>query len=133
MEEMLQPRSHLCIWKHREHVLEVNHGPYPAHQHRPICVSAHPVKVPQTIPFRRRFKFKKAWNGYSAELNKLIEDVELSPTNCKCFVESLRVTSRRHIPRGCRTEYVHDLPDDSEYIIKHTSTNIQAAPLTTVP
>ena len=32
-------------------------------QHRPICVSAHPVMVPQTIPFRRRFNFMKAdWN-----------------------------------------------------------------------
>ena len=54
--------------------------PIPHTQHRPICVSAHPIMVPQTIPFRRRFNFMKAdWNGYSAELDKLIEDVEPIP------------------------------------------------------
>ena len=73
-------------------------------QHRPICVSSHPVMVPQTIPFRRRFNFMKAdWNGYSAEVDKLIEDVEPIPANYMCFVESIHVTSRRHIQRGCRT------------------------------
>ena len=78
--------------------------PIPHTQHRPICVSAHPVMVPQTIPFRRRFNFMKAdWNGYSAELDKLIEDVEPIPTNYQCFVESVHVASRRHIPRGCGT------------------------------
>ena len=88
--------------------------PIPHTQHRSICVSAHPVMVPQTIPFRRRFNFMKAdWNGYSAELDKLIEDVEPIPANYKCFVESVRVVSRRYIPRGCRTEYVPGLIDES--------------------
>ena len=57
---------------------------------RSVFVSAHPVMVPQTIPFRRRFNFIKAdWNGYSTELDKLIEDVEPIPAN--------------HKPRGCWT------------------------------
>ena len=82
-------------------------------QHRPICVSTHPVIVPQHIPFRRRFNHMKAdWNGYSAEIDKLIEDVEPIPANYKCFVTSVRVTSRRHIPSGCRTEYVPGLTDE---------------------
>ena len=34
--------------------------PIPHTQHRPTCVSAHPVMVPQTIPFRRCFNFMKA-------------------------------------------------------------------------
>ena len=56
------------------------------HQHRPICVSAHTVMVPHTIPFRRRFNFMKAdWNGYSAELDKFIEPVEPIIANYKCF------------------------------------------------
>ena len=88
--------------------------PIPQTQHRPICVSAHPAMPPQTIHFRRRFNLMKAdWNGYSAELDKLIEDVEPIPANYKCFVESVRVASRRHIPRGCRTEYVPSLTDES--------------------
>ena len=89
--------------------------PIPHTQHRPICVRAHPVMVPQTIPFRRRFNFMKAdWNGYSAEHDKLIEDVEPIPVNSKCCVKSVRVTSRRHIPRGRRTEYVLGLTDESK-------------------
>ena len=59
---------------------------------------------------------KADWNGYSAELDKLIEDVEPIPANYKCFVESVRVASRRHIPRGCRTEYVPGLTDESKSI-----------------
>ena len=70
---------------------------------------------------------KADWNGYSAELDKLIEDVEPIPANYKCFVESVRVSSR-----GCETEYVPGLTDESFYM-KHTSASIQAAPLTTVP
>ena len=103
-------------------------------QHRPFCVSAHPVIVPQSIPFRRRFNFMKAdCNGYSGELDKLIEDVEPIPTNYKCFVEGVRVAFRRHIPRGFRTEYVPGLTDKSKSLLKHTSASIQTAPLTMVP
>ena len=101
--------------------------PIPHTQHCPICVSVHPVMVPQTIPFRRRFSLMKAdWNGYSAELDKLIEDVEPIPANYKCFVESVRVAFRRHIPRGCRTEYIPGLTDKSKslyeaYKLKYSS------------
>ena len=56
--------------------------PIPHTQHCPICVSSHPVMVPQTIPYRRRFNFMKTnWNGYSTELDKLIEEVEPIPAN----------------------------------------------------
>ena len=84
-------------------------------QHRPICVSVQPLIVPQPIPLRRRFNLMKAdWNGYSTELDNLIEDVEPIPDNYNCFLESLRVASRRHIPRGCRIEYVPGLTDESK-------------------
>ena len=89
--------------------------PIPHTQHRPICVSVQPVVVPQPTPFRRRFNFRKAdWNGYSTELDNSIEDVEPIPSNYNRFVENVRVASRRHIPRGCRTDYVHGLTDESK-------------------
>ena len=98
-------------------------------QHRPIYVSAQPVVVPQTIPFRRRFNFMKAdWNGYSAELDKLIEDVEPIPANYKCFVESVPVAPRRHIPRGCRTEYVPGLTDESKSLYEEYKCNYSSSP-----
>ena len=46
------------------------------HTHTQICVSAHPVILPQPIPLRQHFNFMKAdCNVYSAELDKLIEYV----------------------------------------------------------
>ena len=84
-------------------------------QHRPICVSVQPVVVPQPTPFRRRFNLRKAdWNGYSTELDNRIEEVEPIPSNYNRFVENVRVASRRHIPRGCRTDYVQGLTDESK-------------------
>ena len=73
-----------------------------------------PVVVPQPS-FRRRFNFRKAdWNGYSTELDNSIEYVEPIPSNYNRFVENVRVASRRHIPRGCRTDYVQGLTDESK-------------------
>ena len=89
--------------------------PIPHTQHRPICIGVKPVVVPQPTPFRRRFNLRKAdWNGYSTELDKLIEDVEPIPANYNRFVEVVRVASRRHIPRGCSTEYIQGLTDESK-------------------
>ena len=87
--------------------------PIPHTQHRPICVSVQPVVVSQ--PFRRHFNFRKAdWNGYSTELDNSIEAVEPIPSNNNRFIENVRVASRRHIPRGCRTDYVQGLTDESK-------------------
>ena len=124
MEERLQPRSHLCTWKHRNMCKKSIMDPITHTQYRPICVSAHPVMVPQTIPFRWRFNFMKAdWNGYSVELVKLIEDVDPIPVNYKCFVENVQVASRRHIPRGCRTEYLL-LTNQRVYMIQNTKMKV---------
>ena len=103
--------------------------PIPHTQHRTIGVSAHPVMVPQTIPFRRHFNFMKAdWNGYSVEIDKLIEHVEPIPANYKCFVQSVRVASRRHIPRGCRTAYVLGLTDKSKSLYEAYKCNYSSSP-----
>ena len=89
--------------------------PIPDTQHRPICVSVQPVVVPQPTPFRRRFNCRKAdLNGYSTELDNHIEDVEPIPSNYNRFVENVHVESRRHLPRGCRTDYVQGLTDESK-------------------
>ena len=71
---------------------------------------------------------KADWNGYSAELDKLIEDIEPIPANYKCFVESVRVASRRHISRGCRTEYVSGLTDESKSLYKAYKCKYSSSP-----
>ena len=74
-----------------------------------------PVVATQPTPFRRRFNLRKAeWNGYSTELDNRIEEVEPIPSSYNHFVENVRVASRRHIPRGCRTDYVQGLTDESK-------------------
>ena len=104
--------------------------PIPHTQHRPICVSVQPVVVPQPTPFRRRFNYWKAdWNGYSTELDNSIEDVEPIPSNYNRFIENVRVASRRHIPRGCRTDYVQGLTDESKNLYEAYKQQYSSNPL----
>ena len=71
---------------------------------------------------------KADWNGYSAELNKLIEYVEPNLATYKCFVESVRVASRRHIPRASQTEYVPGLTDKSKSLYEAYKCKYSSSP-----
>ena len=103
--------------------------PIPHTQHRPICVRVEPVVVPQATPFRRRFNLRKAdWIGYATELDKLILDVEPTPANYNRFVESVRMASRRHIPRGCRTEFIPGLTEESKSLYEAYNTQYSNSP-----
>ena len=89
--------------------------PIPHTQHRPICVSVNPVIVAQPTTFRRRFNLKRAdWEGFSPDLDCNIEEVDAIPENYERFVEMLRMASRKHIPRGCRSNYMPSLTDESK-------------------
>ena len=69
--------------------------PIPRTQQRPICVTVHPVIVPQPTPFRRRFNLGKSkWDDFSTDFDEAIGEVE-------------------HIPRGCRTNYIPGLTEES--------------------
>ena len=89
--------------------------PIPRTQHRPICVTVHPVIVPEPTPFRRRFNLRKAkWDNFSTDFDEAIEEVEPVPENYDRFIGLIRVVSRRHIPRGCRTNYIPGLTEESQ-------------------
>ena len=89
--------------------------PIPHTQHRLICTRANPVVVAHPTPFRRRFNLRKAdWDSYSTELDKLIEDVEPIPENYDGFVDKVRVASRKYITRGCRTNHIPGLSEESK-------------------
>ena len=84
-------------------------------QHPPICVTVNPVIVPQPTTSRRRFNLKKTyWNGFSTEFDAAIEEVNSIPENYGRFIELLRMVSRRHIPRGCRSNYIPGLTEESK-------------------
>ena len=132
MEERLQPdlifvserMANMC----GKSVME----PIPHTKHRQICARANPVVVAHPIPFRRRFNLRKAdLNGYSTELDKLIEDVEPIPGKSGGFVEKVRVASRRYIPRGCRTNYIPGLSEESKRLYEEYKKQYTSALLTT--
>ena len=90
-------------------------NPIPRTQHRPICVTVNPVLVSQSTAFRRRFNMRKAkWSGYATDVDILIDEVDPTPDNYERFVEAIRVTSRKHIPRGCRSHYIPGLSEESK-------------------
>ena len=84
--------------------------PIPPTQHQPIGVRVKHVIVAQPATFKRHFNLRNAdWNGYSTEIDNLIEYVDLTPENYGRFIELMRVISRKHIPRGCREQYIHQV------------------------
>ena len=82
-------------------------NPMPRTQHRPICVTVNPVLVSRPTAFRRRFNLRKAnWSGYATDVDIFIDEVEPTVENYERFVEAICVTSRKHIPRRCRSHYI---------------------------
>ena len=73
----------------------------PRTQHRPISVTVNHVLVSRPTAFRRQFNLRKAnWSGYATDVDILIDEVDSTPENYERFVEAIRVTLRKHIPRG---------------------------------
>ena len=102
----------------------------PHTQHRPICARANPVDVAHPTPFRRRFDLRKAdWDGYSTELDTLFEDVEPIPENYGGFVDKVRVASRRYIPRGCRTNHIPALSEESKSLYEEYKKHYTSDPI----
>ena len=88
--------------------------PISSTQHRPICVTVHPVIVPQPTPFRRRFNRRKArWDDFSTDFDEAIKEVEPIPENYDRFIGLVRVVCRRHIRRGCWINYIPGLTEES--------------------
>ena len=75
--------------------------------------------MPQPTPFRRRFNLRKVkWDDFSTDFDEAIEEVEPIPENYDKFIGLIRVVSRRHIPMGCRTNYIPGLTDESQSLNK---------------
>ena len=89
--------------------------PIPRTQHCHICVTVHPVIVPQHTPFRRRVNTRKAkLDDFSTDFDEAIEEVKPTPENYDRFICLVRLVSRRNIPRGCRTNYIPGLTEESQ-------------------
>ena len=90
-------------------------NPIPRTQHRPICVTVNPVRVSRSTAFRRRFNLRtENWSGYATDVDILIDEVDPTPENYERFVGAIRVTSMKHIPRGCRSHDISGLFEESK-------------------
>ena len=60
---------------------------------------------------------------FADDLDSSIKDLPTLPSNYDIFVEMVKKCSRHNIPRGCRTNYIQGLTDDSKILyedyIKH--------------
>ena len=91
-------------------------NPIPRTQYRPICVTVKPV-LESGPTFRRRFNLRKEnWSGYATDVDILIDAVDPTPENYERFVEVIRVTSRKHIPMGCRSHYIPGISELSNIL-----------------
>lgn len=91
----------------------------PHSQHRGISCQITAVINADLQPFKRRFNFKKAkWDSFTGDLDESIKNLEPSIKSYDTFIEIVKKVSRRHIPRGCTTEYVSGLNEDSKSILK---------------
>ena len=62
---------------------------------------------------KRRFNYKKAdWNGFTDELEQNVKTIPPEAVNYNSFAEMVKKSARRHIPRGCRVEYIPGLSDE---------------------
>lgn len=88
--------------------------PIPNTQHRPVCLQTHAVIRAQSVPFKRRFNYKKArWKEFTEGLENKIQQIDPILSNYDKFVNLVKETSRKHIPRGCRSQYVPGLDKTS--------------------
>ena len=87
----------------------------PKTQHRPISIKLNAAIRPRNVPFRRRYNPKKAkWQNYAEEVDNGIANINPVPENYEKFVNLVRRSSNKTIPRGCRTSYVCGLNDQSK-------------------
>lgn len=87
-------------------------------QHRPVGLNVYvDIRLP-TIPFRRRFNFRKAnWTEFTKALDDAINDIEPVPENYETFMEKVKLISRKTIPRGCRQQYIPGLSTESKELL----------------
>ncbi|CAI6371000.1 unnamed protein product [Macrosiphum euphorbiae] len=97
----------------RQKCVKIVAKPIPRSQHRSIVCSINVTIKPTIMPMKRRFNFRKAnWNDFSTDLDSKITNLAPLTENDEAFVNIVKRVSRKHIPRGCRTEYITGLSSE---------------------
>ncbi len=86
----------------------------PKSQHRPVQISIQALIEPTTTKYLPRFNFRKArWSDFTDEIEGTIDSIGPIAENYDSFTHLLWAAAKKHIPRGCRTEYIPGLTDES--------------------
>jgi len=65
--------------------------PIPNTQHRPVCLQTHAVIRAQSVPFKRRFNYKKAkWKEFMEALENKIQQIDPILSNYDKFVNLVK-------------------------------------------
>ena len=67
-------------------------------------------------------------NNIAKDTDSYIQDLPALPTHYDTFVEMIKRSSRRNIPRGCRTTYTPGLTDDSKVLYNDYEKHFQCDP-----
>lgn len=94
--------------------------PVPNTQHRSIQCKVKSVIRTHTITFKRRYNFKKAnWKTFSEDLDEKVKNIAPVSTNYDLFIDTVKETSRRHIPRKQHISKI--TPEISKKLDKNTA------------
>ena len=89
--------------------------PIPRSQHRPLIINLRPIVRSLESKYIPRFNFRKAnWPEFTSELDLNIASIEPTPVNYEAFQNLVWKVAKKHIPRGCRKNYIPCLTADSK-------------------
>lgn len=105
------------------------YNPLPKTQHRPVGLNIYADIRLQTIPYRRRFNFRKAnWSDFAGILDEAVDGMEPAPESYECFVEKVKYVSRKAIPKGCRQQYIPGLTTESKKLLDQYTNSYEKDP-----
>ena len=88
--------------------------PIPASQHWLIGIQVNAAVRPTSVPFWRHFNCQKAdWTDFSEDLERKIEHIAPVSSNYDRFVLLVKKSARKHIPQGCREQYIPGLSKEN--------------------
>ena len=94
----------------------------PKSQHRPILVESQPALTPMTTKHQPRFNLRKAnWQEFTNEIENSITNKPHTVNDYNIFTKILWKAAKRHIPRGCRKNYIAGLTNQTSTMYEEYS------------
>ena len=87
------------------------------------------VQCSQLLTLAWCFNYKQAdWKGFTSELEQNIQLITPTSSNYDSFADLVKKTAQRHIPQGCRVEYISGLTKESSELYEEYVTMFEEDP-----